>query len=864
MKDVLREDVGGPATALALNKATNQVAVAGRSVLKIYNICEKGFELSANLRAVKSAVASCNDIAWNQVNDNILATATPSGSVITWNLSKPTLSKMDIVYQDHKRTVNKVHFHGTDPYLLLSGSQDSIKVFDLRQNEAVINYSSLNESVRDLQFSPHKFNTFIAVQDNGYAQLYDLRKKDKFELCFPGHNGPILACDWHPDHADCVATAGRDMSIKVWNVATQTPSMQHCIPTMESVSKIRWSTENKNHIASCSLKRDYNINIWNILRPYIAYAKFTQPHEITTGMAWRSQQASLISITNIGILYQLSMSDAYRPLDHANPVGMAINPDGDIALALGNSLIRTNNQTAGGGQNFNGQTSKLASGLQSGNTSSISQKQASLPNKLPYQVAGSLRGGRQSLTRRSQDSALNPRVSSRSQLDVYKCTEMNWFVKTAKEYQLSKRPLAELCDHNAEVCAKLRRFQICQTWKILKLFYANIASANQQVPNQQQVNNSTAALALAAGQLAQMTGANNGGAATSSSNHANRQASTSNQLIGGSDNLSIGSHHLHASSEFSYITKNPTSRNSLTQANTIATNLDSALMDEENCSLVGSEGTNESTGDEWLSHETLSYEAFQPKHDFCGQINKLINKKLGDSHSTSGSSNHDDDELTASANPAANMGGGGGGGGSSLKVSSNTPEVGEHDLKITHLANPKAYQYKFYEIIADVIADVLKYHVDNSDVQSAVSILIVLGDRIKNIVNERIPEVDRESWYHSYIDLLSKFQLWNVMSQVINLSPLQNINSINQTSTTIYTTCGTCNRPLNGKVGWICERCKTKPSECSVCHGVVSGLMAWCQSCYHGGHLIHMNRWFMENEFCPTGCGHQCELGHWR
>jgi WD40 repeat protein len=849
MKEVLREDVGGPATALALNKATTQVAVAGRSVLKIYNICEKGFELSANLRAVKSATASCNDVAWNQVDDNILATATPSGSVITWNLSKPTLSKMDIVYQDHKRTVNKIHFHGSDPYLLLSGSQDSIKVFDIRQNEAVISYSSLGESVRDLQFSPHKYNTFIAVQDNGYAQLYDLRKKDKFELCFPGHNGPILACDWHPDHADCVATAGRDMSIKVWNVSTSTPTMQHCIPTMESVSKIRWSSENKNHIASCSLKRDYSINVWNILRPYIAYAKFTQPHEITTGMAWRSQQANLISITNIGILYQLSMSDAYRPLDHANPVGMAINPDGDIALALGNSLIRTNNQT--NSQIYNGQSklTSLSSGSQS-NSSLSNQQQNSLPNKVPYSVAtSSLKGGRQSLTRRSQDSAINPRISSRSQLDVYKCTEMNWFVKTAQEYQLSNRPLGELCDHNAEVCAKLRRFQICQTWKILKLFYANIstnqassqnsATTNGLQNNTQQMNNYT-------------------GVGASSYNETNsNKPSTSNQLVGGSDNLSIAS-HLHAGSEFSYITKNPASRNSLTQANaaTIATNLDSAL--DENCSLAGYEETNESTGDEWLSNETLSYEAFQPKYDFCGQISKLINKKLGDSHSSSASSNHEDEDLTAGGNTFTT--------GNSMmgNNSNNAIEADEHDLKITHLVNPKAYQYKFYEIIADVIADVLKYHVDNSDVQSAVSILIVLGDRIKNIVNERITEVDRESWYHSYIDLLSKFQLWNVMAQVINLSPLPNINSINQTSTTIYTTCGTCNRPLNGKVGWICERCKTKPSECSVCHGVVSGLMAWCQSCYHGGHLIHMSRWFSENEYCPTGCGHQCELGHWR
>lgn len=813
------EDVGGPTTALALNKTTSQVAVAGRSIFKIYAINDTGFELSANLRVVKSVVASCNDVTWNQVDENILASATPSGAVVTWNLSKTGFSKMDTVYQDHKRTVNKVHFHYTDPWLLLSGSQDSIKVFDLRQNEAVLNYSGLNESVRDLQFSPHKTNAFIAVQDNGYVQLYDLRKKDKFEQCVPAHNGPILACDWHPDLPDVVATAGRDMSIKVWNVANQNPVVQHVIPTMESVSKIRWSYDCKNHIASCSLKRDFSLNIWNILRPYIAHARFTEPREITTGIAWRKGFSSLISVTSNGSLYQFPMSEAYKPLDHANPVGMAINPDGDIALALGNGLLRSNLN-----QSFNYET---LSNLTLNPSTNIGQTQAmtgaqqnSLPSKFPYQALQSRT--RQSMTRRSQDSALRPKISSRSQLDVYKCTEMNWFVKTAQEYQLANRPLAELCDHNADVCARLGRFQVCQTWKILKLFYANIGATTTSAGNAMNTNQSSSGYA------------------------------TGNRKSFVADDQSIGS-PTHPDSDDSYNSKTARRQSSLNPQNKSIIALDEQGLDDVEL-VVGSNQSNESA-DDWLSHETLSYEAFQPKHDICGQVDKLIEQKLDDSHSSSDSSQHEDEFRDGQQYSSL---------GNTLRPLSTTSVENENDFKITHLFNNKAYQYKFYEIIADVIADVLKYHVDNSDVQSAVSILIVLGDRIKNIVNERIPEIDRESWYYSYIDLLSKFQLWNVMAQVINLSPLSNINSINQTSTTVFTSCGLCQRPMNGRVAWLCDRCKTKPAECSICHGVVSGLMVWCQGCYHGGHILHMSDWFAEKDYCPTGCGHMCELSQWR
>lgn len=822
-REILSEDVGGPVNSMVMNKATSMVAVAGRNVFKIFNICEKRFETGYNLRIAKATTSSCNDIAWSPVDENILASANPNGAIVTWNLNKSGFSKIDTVYQDHKRPVNKIHFHSTDPWLLISGSQDRIKLFDLRQSEAVIDFSGLTESVRDLQFSPHKSNVFVSVQDNGYVQLYDIRKKDKYEQCFPGHNGPIFACDWHPELSDILATAGRDQSIKVWSLSGQTQMMQHCIQTMESVSQIRWSLDNVSHIASCSLKRDYSINIWDIHRPCIAFARFTETQEVIAGIGWRRGQDSMISVTNSGILHHLPMSAAYRPLEHTNPVGMAINPDGDIALARGNGLLRpsksygSNNEVVG--QQPNTGLPPVVAGV-----SSNSPQQSSLPTRFPLHTYG---GGRQSATRRSQDSGLrSARMSSRSQLDVYKCTEMNWFVKTAQEYKLSDRPLAELCDHNAEVCRKLKRFQICQTWKILKLFYASIPTSSNQITNQ-----------VSSHQQATIQG-------QSPNKTPLFKAGDESSLLYDSQTAYIAERELEFTKDSN---QGPNHQISSEQEKMIedASNFGRQPIIDET-SMASSDHSNGST-DGWLSHDTLSYEAFQPKQDIFGRVERLMDHKFKDDSISSSSSVHEDELQVSSNNFNA----------TSL-ITHN-----DYDIKVTQNFNSKAYRFKFYEIIADVIADVLKYHVDNSDVQSAVSILIVLGDRIKNIVNERIPQLDRESWYHSYIDLLSKFQLWNVMAQVINLSPLQNINSINQTSTSIYTCCGSCNRTLNGKVGWICDKCKTKPSECSVCHGVVVGLMSWCQGCHHGGHLIHMSQWFSENDYCPTGCGHLCEFSHW-
>lgn len=44
-------------------------------------------------------------------------------------------------YQEHKRTVNKVNFHSSEPHRLISGSQDgTMKYFDIRCKASVATF----------------------------------------------------------------------------------------------------------------------------------------------------------------------------------------------------------------------------------------------------------------------------------------------------------------------------------------------------------------------------------------------------------------------------------------------------------------------------------------------------------------------------------------------------------------------------------------------------------------------------------------------------------------------------------------------------------------------------------------------------
>ncbi|XP_016327401.1 WD repeat-containing protein 24-like [Sinocyclocheilus anshuiensis] len=153
-----------------------------------------------------------------------------------------------------------------------------------------------------------------------------------------------------------------------------------------------------------------------------------------------------------------------------------------------------------------------------------------------------------------------------------------------------------------------------------------------------------------------------------------------------------------------------------------------------------------------------------------------------------------------------------------------------------------------------IVKKMLCYYAKQGDVQMAVSVLIVLGKRIR----KEIDELTQEHWYMSYIDLLQRFELWNVSNEVIKLSTCGAIMCLNQASTTLHINCSNCKRPMSNK-GWICDRCHQCASVCAVCHHVVKGLFVWCQGCSHGGHLEHVMEWLKQSKHCPAGCGHLCE-----
>lgn len=104
----------GHANSLALSPDQNSIAVAGRSLLKVFSIQNDGFVELNNMRGAAAGSQknhnlsySSNCVAWNPIDAHILATSSTNGSVSLWDLKKFGRQKQLLVFNEHERTTRK-------------------------------------------------------------------------------------------------------------------------------------------------------------------------------------------------------------------------------------------------------------------------------------------------------------------------------------------------------------------------------------------------------------------------------------------------------------------------------------------------------------------------------------------------------------------------------------------------------------------------------------------------------------------------------------------------------------------------------------------------------------------------------------
>ena len=121
--------------------------------------------------------------------------------------------------------------------------------------------------------------------------------------------------------------------------------LENTVHTIGPVGRVRWRPARRDYLGTSALCIDFAVNVWDIKRPFVPFASFNQHRDLTTDIAWGSDPHTLISTSKDGTLYQHVFSDAVRPGDKANPVGLSFDINGDLTHA--HRQFPKNNQNHG-------------------------------------------------------------------------------------------------------------------------------------------------------------------------------------------------------------------------------------------------------------------------------------------------------------------------------------------------------------------------------------------------------------------------------------------------------------------------------------------------------------------------------------
>ena len=139
-------------------------------------------------------------------------------------------------------------------------------------------------------------------------------------MCYALHNvtagDTVYVSNMFVSYLIYICVTSRCCLLQVWDMNNLTKS-SHVIQTITPVAQIRWRPQRKYHIASCSLLLDFSVNVWDIRRPFVPFAAFTEHKDCVTGSYLSSQQLVILmvlwcSLTPLLFLITLEFSDMPR------------------------------------------------------------------------------------------------------------------------------------------------------------------------------------------------------------------------------------------------------------------------------------------------------------------------------------------------------------------------------------------------------------------------------------------------------------------------------------------------------------------------------------------------------------------------
>ncbi|XP_059148991.1 GATOR complex protein WDR24-like [Physella acuta] len=708
-----------------------------------------------------------------------------------------------------------VAWHPSDENMLASAATNGCVVIwnlckSAKSKQATI-YQEHKRSVNRVAFHGSEHHQLLSASQDGVVMIHDVRKPTVCTKFGVAGTDSVRDAQFCPPSMGYFffAAAYDNGTIQIWDMRRPDRCEKQFMAHNGPVFSLDWHPGDKTYWLATA-GRDKMIKVWDMVRPDRA-ASPNLIHSITNiasvaRIKWRPNRKHHISSCSLLVDHSINVWDVGRPyipfasFDGHMDVATCIEWREDCHVFL--SCGRDGNVI----QHVFSEAKRPADHV------NIAGVDISINGEIGYayfdkkdkSTSGSSRSKKISKSRQftQASSSLNVFQNNFSQEDECQDMLMQYFKEIALEYKLQGMSLVDLCKHNGVVASNHSKHHIAQMWNNLAVIYA--PSSQPNVPNHMSRT----------------------GPQQDKQDHSDLAVKPTLKRA----------REIKVVKPFSHVDTFSGSNEESSDVEGENSEVEKSVPEPstESNFLFGDGGEDETSSDlyntggivnpehyDWINKAPPS-EAFQPRHE--------LNPMTGTHPLTMGES---DLALSTTMEPA--------------------PQESHDQSWEPTLVVKFSYDFEIPDY-SSTVADLIKFLAEQGDVQTAVSMLTVLGDQIRT----KIDEAYQESWFLAYIDLLGRYELWTVANDVIKQCKLMSVNSLNQESTVIHAMCFKCSRACE-RATWLCDKCKRILNLCSVCHQPVRGAFVWCQGCCHGGHVDHMMEWLSVSNQCPAGCSHHCE-----
>ncbi|RKP12548.1 WD40-repeat-containing domain protein [Piptocephalis cylindrospora] len=219
------------------------------------------------------------DLAWNELNEHQLVTASGDGSIKLWDLTLPDYPIRQ--WSEHTKEVFSVSWDLIGKHEFLSSSWDgTVKLWNPERPDSISTFAEHSGCVYEAIFSPKDPGTFASCSGDRSVRIWSVQSPQS-TMTLPIHPDEVLTLDWDKYRPTTLVTGCVDRAVRVFDL--RQPSIPlHTLPGHSfAIRRVRCSPWEEGVFGSVGY--DMSLRVWRGDREVGRYDGHT---EFVVGMDW--------------------------------------------------------------------------------------------------------------------------------------------------------------------------------------------------------------------------------------------------------------------------------------------------------------------------------------------------------------------------------------------------------------------------------------------------------------------------------------------------------------------------------------------------------------------------------------------------